>query len=36
MVELDFEPEALEAVADQAIEREHRRPRPAGRDGGAS
>ena len=32
-VELVFEEEALEAVADKAIERQHRRPGPAGRDG---
>ena len=33
-VELEFQPEALEAIADKAIEREHRRPGPAGRHGG--
>ncbi len=35
-VELVFQPEALDAVADQAIRAEHRRTWPAGRDGGTS
>ena len=33
-VELDFDGEALKAAADRAVERGHRRPRPAGRAGG--
>ena len=33
-VELEFTRDALEAVADRAVEPGHRRPRPAGRAGG--